>query len=426
MGLAVGVCLMAAAVAVPAATGWDVHVRWWPPLHATWEPRWGVGTPIAVGLAALAARFATPLAQRLRWTRLLLASYAAGLGWMVALALVDGPSGLGRVLDGPYEYLQTARATDDYVAVLREYVSRIPYAAAPDNWPVHLAGHPPAALGFFVLLDRLGLGSWLAAGLVVTAVAGTTSLAVLHTLRVLGQEQAARRAAPFLVFGPAAIWMCVSADAVFAAVGAWGLALLATATRSGRAWPVWSVLAGLLLGCAVMMSYGLPLLAIAAVAILAVAGRWRPLVPAAAAAGIVVAGFAVAGFAWWEALPVLRQRYWDGVAGRRPASYWLWGDLAALLFSTGPIAAAAVAQAARQWRRPGRRVVTWLAGAGVAMVFAADASQMSRAEVERIWLPFVPWILVATAALPTRWRRRGLALQLAVALLVQHLLHPDW
>ena len=35
----------------------------------------------------------------------------------------------------------------------------------------------------------------------------------------------------------------------------------------------------------------------------------------------------------------------------------------------------------------------------------ADLSGMSKAEVERIWLPFLPWILLATAALP---RRRGL------------------
>ena len=38
------------------------------------------------------------------------------------------------------------------------YISRIPVDAPPDNWPVHVAGHPPGALTFFVLLVRLGLG----------------------------------------------------------------------------------------------------------------------------------------------------------------------------------------------------------------------------------------------------------------------------
>jgi hypothetical protein len=51
---------------------------------------------------------------------------------------------------------------------------------------------------------------------------------------------------------------------------------------------------------------------------------------------------------------------------------------------------------------------------------------MSRAEVERIWLPFVPWLLVSCALLPDRWRRVGLAVQLVWALLVQHLLYTSW
>ena len=51
---------------------------------------------------------------------------------------------------------------------------------------------------------------------------------------------------------------------------------------------------------------------------------------------------------------------------------------------------------------------------------------MSKAEVERIWLPFVPWLLVSTALLPERWRRSGLVVQVVVALLVQHLLYTVW
>jgi methylthioxylose transferase len=432
VGLASGLVLMAAAMAVPAVRGWDVHVRWFPPLHAVWDPRVGLGTLPALALGLLVARHGVVLAERLSWGRLLATSYAVGLGWMVSLALVDGPSGLGKVLDGPYEYLRTARATHDFPATLREYVSRIPYSAAPDNWPVHVAGHPPGALGIFVALDRVGLGGWLAAGLVVTALAASTAVAVLVTLRLLGAETHARRAAPFLVVGPAAIWQCVSADGLFAAVAAWGMAALAaaaTAPSRGRRLG-WSLVAGSLLGGCVMLSYGLPLLAVLAVAVLVAARSWRPLVPAALAATAVVGAFAASGFAWWEALPVLRERYWDGVASNRPAAYWLWGDLAALLFCTGPLAAAGVAQTLTQTltrvRDAGRRTVTLLVGAAVVMVLAADASQMSRAEVERIWLPFVLWLLVSCALLPATWRRRGLVLQVVAALLVQHLLHPDW
>ena len=60
------------------------------------------------------------------------------------------------------------------------------------------------------------------------------------------------------------------------------------------------------------------------------------------------------------------------------------------------------------------------------MVLAAERPQMSKAEVERIWLPFVPWLLVACALLPERWRRAGVAIQVVLALVVQHLLFTGW
>ena len=122
------------------------------------------------------------------------------------------------------------------------------------------------------------------------------------------------------------------------------------------------------------------------------------------------------GYSWWEALPVLRERYWDGVASNRPPQYWMWGNLAALAFSAGPVAFAGVAQTLSRRPVAATRAVWWLVLGAVAMVVAADLSQMSRAEVERIWLPFVPWLMVGCALLPERWRRPGLALQVVLAL----------
>jgi len=427
-GLLVTGLLVAAALAVPALTGWDTHTRrddhaQLPPLHGFWDPGWGPGTAPALAIGLASWLLAVEWAARLRWRHLLLASYAVGLAWLLALAYVDGPSGISRVLGNDYEYLPTAREVDDVGALLERFVDRIPYSA-DDNWVTHVAGHPPGALLFFVGLVRLGLGGDTEAGLVVTVVAASTALAVLVTLRALGVEELARRAAPFLVVTPAAVFMAVSADAVFAAVGAWGLAALALAATSRGPVRVaaWAVAAGLLLGGCVMLSYGLPLLGLPALAVLWAARSWTPLPVAAVAAAAVVGGFALAGFVWWEALPVLRERYYDGIASERPMAYWLWGNLAALAICAGPLVGAGLAML----RRGADRVVALLAGSAALAVVLADLSGMSRSEVERIWLPFVPWLTVATALLPERWRRWGLGLQVATALVVQHLLYTSW
>ena len=436
-GLGVAIALVVAAVAVPAAADWDVQALSFPPLRGEWEPRLGPGTVPALVVAALAVVYAGRACERWPWPRVLAGAFALCLAWQVSLATVDGWSGIGTVLANKNEYLGTAHTITSWADVsdnLHEYVSRIPLYRL-DHWPVHIAGHPPGALLVFVLLVTIGLGSGLAAGCVVIVLAATTPVAVLLTLRRLAAEPAARRAAPFVAVGPAAVWTAVSGDALFGAVAAWGLCCLAMAATSRGRWPVagWGVSAGLLLGYCVLLSYGLVLLAIPAVGILVAARSWRPLPWAAAAAVAVVAAFALAGFSWWEAYPVLRERYWDGIARRRPASYWVWGDLAALALSAGPLVGSALAVtmagragAAAETPSGQRRVVCWLALTAFASILVADASLMSKAEVERIWLPFVPWLLVGCALLPQRWRRWGLAGQIVCALAVQHLLFTPW
>ena len=187
----------------------------------------------------------------------------------------------------------------------------------------------------------------------VTLIAASTAVAVLVTLRLLGAEMAARRAAPFLVFGPAAIWQAVSADAMFAAVAAWGIAALAAAATR-RSVP-WAIVAGLLLGYCVMLSYGLPLLGVLAVAVLVVARTWRPLPWAVLGALAVVLTFAALGFVWWEALPVLRERYWDGVAEPPPGVVLDVGQPC----GTGVQRGSARRRRAGHARRRGRATSTW-------------------------------------------------------------------
>ena len=432
IGLAAAVALIAAAIVVPAVLGWEVNAGSFPPLHSIWAPRFGPGTIAALVIAVVAVVYAFHVAASLRWSWLVVLVFVVGLGWLVSLALVDGPSGLGSILDIKSEYLGSARAVTDLSATLHEYVSRIPQHS-DNQWPVHLAGHPAGALVFFYALVQVGLGSWQAAGAVVIVIAATTPIAVLITLRRLADEALARAAAPFLVLGPAAIWMAVSADAVFTAVAAWGLCLLAlSATARTRVSLVLRALAaGGLLGYCVMFSYGLPLLAVLALAIVALARNAWPVLWAALAAVAVVLAFAVAGFAWWEAYPVLVERYWDGIASRRPAAYWVWGNLGALAISAGPVVGSSIALALTRLRGltkafAAERAVVVLTLAAALTVLIADLSQMSKAEVERIWLPFVPWLLVAAALVPARWRRPALAVQLGLALLVQTLLITRW
>lgn len=431
-GYAIAVAVMLLGLIVPVLFHWAVHAHSFAPLSALWRPRLGPGTVPVLALGVASVLWAPRLASTLSWPALLAGAFAVGIAWMTSLATVDGWRGIGGVLGRSAEYLQTARHVTSISATLHEYVDRIA-VDSPDSWPTHVAGHPPGALLFFVLLVRLGLGGGLAAGWVVLLLAATTPLAVLLTLRQFGAELAARRVAPLLVVGPAAIWMAVSADAMFGAVAAWGLYCLAVAAGSHRtAWMLaWSLLAGVLLGYCVLLSYGLPLVAILAIAVLLVARNPRPLVGATAGAVAVVLCFAAAGFAWWQAFPLLRERYYAGVAAVRPAAYWVWGDLAALSFSAGPLVGASVAAAVRR-ARPARTVdlaarpVVLMTLAACICIVLADISFMSKAETERIWLPFVPWLLLGAALLPDSWHRRALAGQVALAILVQSLLFLRW
>ena len=286
---------------------------------------------------------------------------------------------------------------------------------------------------FFVGLVELGLGGDLAAGIVVTVIGASMPVAVLVALRALGVEDVARRVAVPLALSPMAIFVAVSAEAVIGAVVAWGLACLALATRPGHR--AWAVPAGLLLGCSVLLSYGMPLVGLVALAVLTVGRAWRtPVLPVAVLAALVpVLGFAVAGFAWWEAYPVLHDRYWEGIARLRPASYWLWGNLAALAVVLGPavwgglaVLLTRVRASARRTLPPDERAVVLLAGAMLLAVLLADASRMSKSEVERIWLPFMPWLAISVALLPPRWRSPALLAQVLFALVVQHLLYTSW
>jgi methylthioxylose transferase len=61
-------------------------------------------------------------------------------------------------------------------------------------------------------------------------------------------------------------------------------------------------------------------------------------------------------------------------------------------------------------------------------VAIADVSGLSKAEVERIWLPFMPWIAAATAGTfdDASARRTWLCVNIAWAIAVQALVRSPW
>ena len=102
---------------VPALTGIDVKAGTAPPLLGNWAWRAGWSSVVVLALVGLTTwRGLVGALDRLTWRKLLALSWVMSVVWMVVLALVDGPGGLGRILDHGTEYLQSARAVDDVVA----------------------------------------------------------------------------------------------------------------------------------------------------------------------------------------------------------------------------------------------------------------------------------------------------------------------
>jgi methylthioxylose transferase len=429
-----------------------LHVGW-PPLYANWDPHAGPGTPAAAAVAVAVVAYGPAVAARLPWRALPVTAWAAAMAWTWSLALVDGwHRGVAVRLTTRYEYLRVIGRFHDIPVALRDFTHHI-LIGSPGHWPAHVAGHPPAATLTFVLLDRIGLGGGGWAGAWCVTAGATACAAVLTALRTLAGEDLARRAAPFLVLAPAAVWMGTSADGYFAAVACWAVALCAAAraARRRRRARAAAFGAGSLFGLTCYLSYGLTLFALigAAALVLGRRGAGRPpWASAAAGLAVVPAVFTLAGFDWWQAYRLLAVRYYQGAGGIRPYGYWVWANLACTALVVGPATAAGLRRCAAvlvregsQWWRGGRwrggvlapRPAPGPAGeAGLAALVTAaalalliaDLSGMSKAETERIWLPFAMWLLPACALLPRP--RVWLAGQAVTALLLNHLLLTGW
>lgn len=401
------------------------------PIFGWWKAHVGWGTVPAIVIGAAAVWWGPSVAQRLPWRALPLVTWATSCLWAFSLAMIDGwQRGFAGRLTARHEYLRQVPGITDIPAALRTFSSRI-LDFQPDSWITHVSGHPPGALLTFVWLDRIGLGGGAWAGLLCLLVGSSAAAAIVVAMRALSDESTARRAAPFVAVAPTAIWIAVSADGYFAGVAAWGIALLALSARGAPRHPmVTAAAAGLLLGWGIFLNYGLALMALPAVAVLCATrdrrAAARALTAAVLAAIAVAAVFLLAGFWWFDGYTLVQERYWQGIANNRPFQYWGWANLASVVCAVG---LGSVAGLGRLFdidavkHRSGFHLV--LIGALLAIV-CADLSMLSKAETERIWLPFTVWLTAAPALLPPRSHRWWLGVNVIGALVLNHVILTNW
>lgn len=379
------------------------------PLVGSWE--WHASARLVVpGLVAAAVvGFGPRLASGLPWRSVPAVAGGGAAMWAVTLAASDGWDRVTAPLTTRYEYEPYAAGIGGAGPFLRHFVERLPGS------PIHVQGHPPGAPLVPWALDAVGLGGagWFAALILLGW--GMAVGSALIAARLVAGEAAARRAAPALVLLPAAVWAGTSADALFAGVLGLGVALLVV-NRSR----VSAAAGGVVFGAGLLLTYGA--VVVLGIPVLTQLRRDRVrvlVIGLAAAVATLVLVDLLTGFSWLDGLAATRSAYNDGIASRRPAPYFaLAGNPAALALAIGPATAVGLVAAVRRWRS----AAALLPLAALVAVLVADASLLSKGEVERIWLPFVPWLALAAPG----DRRAWLAAQALLALVLQGWLRSSW
>lgn len=387
------------------------------PLYGEWE--WGITwwlvAPVIVGI--LVVVFLPPLSQRWPWQAVLIATAASGVLFSLALAEAQTHP---TVLEDIYRtyarhitYIDEAGGVGPFLNEYTEYQSR-------PSFPVHLRSHPPGLLLFFWAASWLGFYGPEFTIQVAMVCAAASIVAALAILREVAGERLARRAAPFLVIAPAAVWH-TNADIIFAGVVLSAVACLVIATgRTGYRAAGWTVAGGLLAGMALMLAFGIVLLAIPVVVIALMRKQWLVLAGGAAIALLVVLVPLIWGYWWMEGLEVTRERYYGGVADARGYWYFLVANLAVFALAVGPAIAVALA-------RLRDRMVWIVVGSGLAVVAVANLSGMSSGETERIWQPFMPLVMLAGCVFERAREIRGwLSLHLGLTVVLVAALYVAW
>ena len=387
------------------------------PFVGSWDWRWSLKLVPAITIALVAVIGLPHLARRARArvSVAVTALTAAVFAW--ALAASDGWSAVIAPVVDRTEYWLGAKGAVPAGEYLRTYLER------QASYSVHVRGHPPGFPLLLIGMRRIGLGSaWAAAAVSYLGIALTVA-AVAWTVHRLAGRAAMVRALPFLALAPYAVWQGTSADAFFCGVAAVGVALLVSA-MTARGWrsETWRAFAGgVVLGGCCILTFGAPTIAPLVVGAVLLTRRVRWIPAAAAGLAAVIGVFAALGFWWLDGLSATRNFYTIGTAQFRPTKYFFFANLAVLAIAVGPAALAGLT-------RLRRNRLAVIALAGLVCALAADASALSKAETERIWLLYMPWISLAAGALAGTKRRTQLWLgaQAAAAVVLQAALVSKW
>ena len=371
--------------------------------HYSWPYefwRWCVAVAVGVAVVAIVER----VTRWQRWVAVIAASSLVGGAWAWVLQWVRNKD-LALLLTNATDYRPfIPKVRSGYFA---DYIDLLPQA------PTHVKGHPPLALGTVWVADPLVPGAF-ALAMVILGAMVLAMLLVLDTVRRTAGMAAARSAVMPVVLIPSAVWAFVSFDTVVmceVALATWFATLALERSRRAIAF---GALSGLVCGIVIFTTYGgVAMLVLPAVVLWR---RWGALCAAAIGGGAVIAFFAGLGFWWIDGLTATKYYYVEGISSMRP--YWYFTFLAnpaIVAISIGPSAVIG-------WFRRRAPMVAWAALAGAVI---ADVSGMSKGEVERIWVPFMPWIAVGSVGSGMRARTVG-ALSIGVSLLVTLVLKSPW
>ncbi len=385
-----------------------------------WDFRISMKTIPAIVLLLGVIVWVPKLAREASWRVVVVVSGLTAALVSLALALADGEPGVLDPVIHPTEYWYAIRDMPPAGEFVRTYVDQLTY------YPVHYRGHPPGFMLILKGLAQIGFpGPWPVALLSLGATALVPCFVLSAVTRVSGNQEVARRCAPFLIVAPYTIWAMSSADIVFAAMGALSVWLVVVALQTPSRWPVLPLLAGIAFASFAHASYGAAMffftLLLVVVPIVRDGRSFRSLVPRLAwfvVGGLAVTGlFVAAGFWWVEGAAATRVWYWKGTAQFRTWTYFMLANVAVVFIATGPAFIRGLCSLRGRAR--------WIVGGAALSIVAAMLSQLSKGEVERIWLPFYPWLTVATGAIVTH-RRTWLVAQAALTLGLAITLLTKW